>query len=140
MNYFSYDFKLGILGGGQLGKMLLFDTRKFDIQTYVLDPSDEAPSKIACNKFFQGDLMDYDTVYNFGKQVDVLTFEIELVNLEALTQLENEGLKVYPSPKTLKGIQNKGVQKQFYAEKNIPTAPFERFENLDDLKFRKSEI
>ena len=102
MNYFSSDFKLGILGGGQLGKMLLFDTRKFDIQTYVLDPSDEAPSKIACNKFFQGDLMDYETVYNFGKQVDVLTFEIELVNLEALTQLENEGVKVYPSPKTLK--------------------------------------
>jgi 5-(carboxyamino)imidazole ribonucleotide synthase len=134
MNYFSSDFKLGILGGGQLGKMLLFDTRKFDIQTYVLDPSDEAPSKIACNKFFQGDLMDYETVYNFGKQVDVLTFEIELVNLEALTQLENEGLKIYPSPKTLKGIQNKGVQKEFYAKNNIPTAPFERFENLDKSK------
>ena len=81
MNYFSSDFKLGILGGGQLGKMLLFDTRKFDIQTYVLDPSDEAPCKIACNQFFQGDLMDFDSVYNFGKKVDVLTFEIELVNL-----------------------------------------------------------
>ncbi|MNK45593.1 N5-carboxyaminoimidazole ribonucleotide synthase [compost metagenome] len=140
MNYFSSDFKLGILGGGQLGKMLLFDTRKFDIQTYVLDPSDEAPSKIACNKFFQGDLMDYETVYNFGKQVDVLTFEIELVNLEALTQLENEGLKVYPSPKTLKGIQNKGVQKQFYADNNIPTAPFERFENLDQLKSKINDL
>ena len=134
MNYFSSDFKLGILGGGQLGKMLLFDTRKFDIQTYVLDPSDEAPSKIACNKFFQGDLMDYDTVYNFGKQVDVLTFEIELVNLEALTQLENEGLKVYPSPKTLKGIQNKGTQKDFYTESNIPTASYLRFENPAQLQ------
>ncbi|CAM3679897.1 5-(carboxyamino)imidazole ribonucleotide synthase [Flavobacterium chungbukense] len=129
MNYFSSDFKLGILGGGQLGKMLLSDTRKFDIQTYVLDPSDEAPSKIACNKFFQGDLMDYETVYNFGKQVDVLTFEIELVNLEALTQLENEGVKVYPSPKTLKGIQNKGTQKDFYTESNIPTAAYLRFES-----------
>jgi 5-(carboxyamino)imidazole ribonucleotide synthase len=134
MNYFSSDFKLGILGGGQLGKMLLFDTRKFDIQTYVLDPSDEAPSKIACNKFFQGDLMDYDTVYNFGKQVDVLTFEIELVNLEALTQLENEGVKVYPSPKTLKGIQNKGTQKDFYTENNIPTASYLRFENPAQLQ------
>ena len=120
--------------------MLLFDTRKFDIQTYVLDPSDEAPSKIACNKFFQGDLMDYETVYNFGKQVDVLTFEIELVNLEALTQLENEGLKIYPSPKTLKGIQNKGVQKEFYAKNNIPTAPFERFENLENLKSKISNL
>ncbi|SHH84497.1 5-(carboxyamino)imidazole ribonucleotide synthase [Flavobacterium defluvii] len=134
MNYFSSDFKLGILGGGQLGKMLLFDTRKFDIQTYVLDPSDEAPSKIACNKFFQGDLMDYETVYNFGKQVDVLTFEIELVNLEALTQLENEGVKVYPSPKTLKGIQNKGTQKDFYTQSNIPTASYLRFESPAHLQ------
>jgi len=134
MNYFSSDFKLGILGGGQLGKMLLSDTRKFDIQTYVLDPSDEAPSKIACNKFFQGDLMDYETVYNFGKQVDVLTFEIELVNLDALTQLENEGVKVYPSPKTLKGIQNKGIQKAFYTESNIPTAAFLRFDSPEHLQ------
>jgi 5-(carboxyamino)imidazole ribonucleotide synthase len=134
MNYFSSDFKLGILGGGQLGKMLLFDTRKFDIQTYVLDPSDEAPCKIACNQFFQGDLMDFDTVYNFGKKVDVLTFEIELVNLDALVQLEAEGLTVYPSPKTLKLIQNKGIQKDFYTQHNIPTAPHQRFENLQDLK------
>lgn len=140
MNYFSSDFKLGILGGGQLGKMLLFDTRKFDIQTYVLDPSDEAPSKFACNKFFQGDLTDYTTVYNFGKQVDVLTFEIELVNLDALIRLENEGVKVYPSPKTLNKIQNKGIQKQFYAANNIPTAPFEIFNNLDDLKSKTSTL
>lgn len=133
MNYFSSNFKLGILGGGQLGKMLLFDTRKFDIQTYVLDPSDEAPSKIACNQFFKGDLMDFETVYNFGKKVDVLTFEIELVNLEALLKLENEGLKIYPSPKTLKLIQNKGIQKDFYTEHAIPTAKYKRFENLKSL-------
>jgi 5-(carboxyamino)imidazole ribonucleotide synthase len=134
MNYFSSDFKLGILGGGQLGKMLLFDTRKFDIQTYVLDPSDEAPCKIACNHFYQGDLMDFDSVYNFGKKVDVLTFEIELVNLDALVKLEEEGLPVYPSPKTLKLIQNKGIQKDFYAQHSIPTAPYQRFENLQALK------
>ena len=134
MNYFSSDFKLGILGGGQLGKMMLTETRKFDIQTYVLDPSDEAPCKIGSNKFFKGDLMDFDTVYNFGKQVDVLTFEIELVNLEALEKLEAEGIKVYPSPKTLRQIQNKGKQKDFYTEKEIPTADYKRFENLADLK------
>ena len=133
MNYFSSDFKLGILGGGQLGKMLLFDTRKFDIQTYVLDPSDEAPCKIACNQFFKGDLMDFETVYNFGKKVDVLTFEIELVNLEALEKLENEGIKVYPSPKTLKLIQNKGIQKDFYAHHAIPTANYKRFENIKSV-------
>ncbi|MGM8362880.1 5-(carboxyamino)imidazole ribonucleotide synthase [Flavobacterium sp. ARAG 55.4] len=133
MNYFSSDFKLGILGGGQLGKMLLFDTRKFDIQTYVLDPSDEAPSRMACNQFFKGDLMDFETVYNFGKKVDVLTFEIELVNLEALEKLESEGLKVYPSPKTLRKIQNKGTQKDFYTQNNIPTAPYKRFPDLKSL-------
>ena len=77
--------------------------------------------------------MDFETVYNFGKQVDVLTFEIELVNLEALIKLENEGLKVYPSPKTLQLIQNKGIQKAFYTEHNIPTAPFKRFDNLKNL-------
>ena len=82
MNYFSSNFKLGILGGGQLCKMLLAETRKFDIQTYVIDPSNEASGKFACNEFFQGDLMDYQTVYDFGKKVDVLTFEIELVNIE----------------------------------------------------------
>src|SRR6187402_2157796 len=133
MNYFSSDFKLGILGGGQLGKMLLAETRKFDIQTYVLDPSDEAPSRMACNQFFKGDLMDFETVYHFGKQVDVLTFEIELVNLEALEKLENEGKKVYPSPKTLKLIQNKGIQKDFYIKNNIPTAPFKRYATLKEL-------
>ena len=133
MNYFSSDFKLGILGGGQLGKMLLSETRKFDIQTYVLDPSPEAPSRMACNQFFQGSLMDYDTVYNFGKKVDVLTFEIELVNLEALEQLEIEGIKVYPSPKTLRGIQNKGRQKAFYKGNNLPTSDFSTYASLKEL-------
>jgi 5-(carboxyamino)imidazole ribonucleotide synthase len=134
MNYFSSDFKLGILGGGQLGKMLLSETRKFDIQTYVLDPSDEAPCVIACTKFYQGDLMDFKTVYNFGKKVDVLTFEIELVNIEALEKLESEGVKIYPSPKTLKQIQNKGFQKDFYVKHNIPTAPHQRFFGVEELK------
>ena len=139
MDYFSSDFKLGILGGGQLGKMLLTETRKFDIQTYVLDPSDEAPCKIGSNKFFRGDLMDFDTVYNFGRQVDVLTFEIENVNVAALEKLETEGIKVYPSPKTLKQIQNKGIQKDFYASKGIPTADYTRFETLAELKAAVSD-
>ncbi|NRT15025.1 5-(carboxyamino)imidazole ribonucleotide synthase [Flavobacterium sp. 28A] len=133
MNYFSSDFKLGILGGGQLGKMLLSDTRKFDIQTYVLDPSDEAPARIACNKFYKGDLMHFDTVYQFGKMVDVLTIEIELVNLDALEKLESEGVKIYPSPKTLKAIQNKGKQKDFYVENGIPTSKHLRFVDIADL-------
>ena len=134
MNYFSSDFKLGILGGGQLGKMLLAETRKFDIQTYVLDPSMDAPCQFGATHFFIGDLMDYDTVYEFGKNVDLLTIEIENVNLDALDTLEIEGLKVYPSPKTLRLIQNKGVQKDFYVENQIPTAAFKRFNNLNKLR------
>lgn len=127
MNYFSSQFKLGILGGGQLGKMLLYNTRKFDIYTKVLDPSNEAPCKVACNEFEQGDLMDFDTIYNFGKNVDVLTIEIENVNVEALKKLEREGIKVYPSAKTLETIQNKAKQKLFYIDHNLPTAEFSRF-------------
>jgi 5-(carboxyamino)imidazole ribonucleotide synthase len=134
MNYFSSNFKLGILGGGQLGKMLLAETRKFDIQTYVLDPSKEAPSQFGANHFFIGDLMDFDTVYDFGKKVDLLTIEIENVNLDALDKLEAEGLKVFPSPKTLRLIQNKGNQKDFYVANNIPTSPHQRFENIQNLK------
>lgn len=140
MNYFSSQFKLGILGGGQLGKMMLYDTRKFDIQTYVLDPSDDAPCKIACDKFFQGSLLDFDTVYNFGKQVDVLTFEIELVNVDALEKLEQEGIKVFPSSKTLRIIQNKGKQKQFYKDTNLPTSDFQLFESLEELKAQNSKL
>ena len=134
MNYFSSDFKLGILGGGQLGKMLLYDTRKFDIYTCVLDNSSEAPSRMACNEFTKGDLMDFDTVYNFGKQVNVLTIEIENVNVDALEKLENEGVKVYPSSKTLQRIQNKATQKLFYQDHNLPTAPFSRFAYVSEIE------
>ena len=133
-NYFSSNFTLGILGGGQLGKMMLYETRKFDITTHVLDPSLEAPCRIACDHFTQGDLMDYDTVYTFGKKVDILTFEIESVNIEALEALEKEGKKVYPSSKTLRNIQDKGVQKKFYDTHKIPTAPFSVFETIALVK------
>lgn len=134
MNYFSSSFKLGILGGGQLGKMMLNDTRKFDIYTCVLDPSDEAPCKIACNEFTKGDLMDYNTVVAFGKKVDVLTIEIENVNVDALETLENEGIKVYPSSKTLRTIQNKATQKLFYVDNGIPTADFVRFAYVSEIE------
>lgn len=127
MSYFSTDFTLGILGGGQLGKMLLTETLKYDIRTIVLDPSAEAPARFGCHTFFQGDLMDYDTVYQFGKQADLITFEIENVNVDALERLESEGIKVYPTPKSLRIIQDKGAQKAFYKAHGIPTAPFEPF-------------
>ncbi|QLG46013.1 5-(carboxyamino)imidazole ribonucleotide synthase [Costertonia aggregata] len=133
-DYFSSDFKLGILGGGQLGKMLLYETRKFDIRTKVMDASDEAPCKIACNEFVKGSLMDFDAVYDFGKDVDVLTIEIENVNLDALEKLEDEGTKVYPPAKALRTIQNKATQKLFYTDNGIPTAGFSRFAYASEIK------
>ncbi|NRA93601.1 MAG: 5-(carboxyamino)imidazole ribonucleotide synthase [Psychroserpens sp.] len=133
-NYFSSDFKLGILGGGQLGKMMLYTTRKFDITTHVMDGSKDAPCKIACDTFVQGDLLDFDDVYNFGKEVDLLTFEIEKVNVDALEALEKEGIIVYPSSKTLRSIQNKATQKLFYRDHDIPTADFTRFAYLSEIR------
>ena len=133
MHLFSSQHKVGILGGGQLGKMLLYTTRKFDIQTYVLDPNPEAPSKIACDAFFVGDLMDYETVFEFGKKVDTLTIEIENVNVSALRALEHEGVNVYPAADTLAIIQNKAKQKLFYSEQGLPTASFTRYVNSKEL-------
>lgn len=133
-NIFSTDFTLGILGGGQLGKMLLYTTRKWDIKTSVLEPSADAPCNISANDFEVGSLTDFDTVYNFGKNVDVLTIEIEHVNIDALKKLQAEGVAVHPKPEMLEIIQNKGVQKQFYADNNIPTAPFTKYNNLAELK------
>ena len=133
VHYFSSNFTLGILGGGQLGKMLLYETRKFDIKTSVLDPSKNAPCKIACDTFEVGDLMDFETVYNFGKKVDVLTFEIEHVNIDALEALEKEGITVYPSSNTLRNINDKITQKKFYQTHQIPTSAFQIFNSKDEL-------
>ncbi|PIB28233.1 5-(carboxyamino)imidazole ribonucleotide synthase [Maribacter sp. 4G9] len=134
MNYFSSDFKLGILGGGQLGKMMLYETRKWDVWTKVLDASPEAPCKISCDQFVQGELLDFETVYNFGQGLDVLTIEIENVNLDALERLEKEGLKVFPQPRALRIIQNKAKQKLFYVDHDIPTSEFQRFAYLSEIE------
>ncbi len=134
MHYFSSDFTLGILGGGQLGKMILQETRKWDIKTKVLDPSPEAPSRMACNDFLTGDLLDYQTIIDFAKDVDVLTIEIENVNIAALETLEAAGTVVYPPTKALKIIANKATQKVFYSEQNIPTAPFVCFNATSEIK------
>lgn len=133
-NYFSSDFKLGILGGGQLGRMLLAETQKLDIYTTILDSSTNAPCAEICNKFVVGNLLDFDAVYNFGKTVDVLTIEIENVNLDALDKLEEEGLTIYPKPKDLRVIQSKARQKNFYIDNQIPTADFSHYAYLEELK------
>ncbi len=133
-DYFSSDFKLGILGGGQLGRMLLAETQKFDIYTCVLDASVNAPCADICNEFHQGDLLDFNAVYRFGKKVDLLTIEIENINIDALDKLEKEGLTIYPKPKDLRIIQNKATQKNFYTDHAIPTANFSHFSYLEEVK------
>ena len=133
-SYYSSNFKLGILGGGQLGRMLLAETQKFDIHTAILESNKNAPCAEICNTFVIGDLLDFDAVYNFGKTVDLLTIEIENVNLDALDKLEDEGLTIYPKPKTLRIIQSKARQKKFYIDHQIPTAAFSHYAYLEELK------
>ena len=133
MSFFSTNKKLGILGGGQLGKMLLYDTRKWDIFTAVLDADADAPARLACNEFVQGSLLDAEKVYAFGQDCDILTIEIENVSLEALQKLENEGKKVFPQPSVLQIIQDKTVQKDFYVKNQIPTADFFVFDTKNEL-------
>ena len=139
MNYFSSNFTLGILGGGQLGKMLLNVTSRLSIKTNILDPSENSPCKKLCNEFTTGNLMDFDAVYEFGKKCDLVTYEIEHVNIEALEKLEYEGVKVFPNSNTLKIIQDKSKQKQFFIDNKIPTAKFYYFKSLDQFKTSKEK-
>ena len=137
MNYFKSDFTLGILGGGQLGKMLLQVTSRLSIKTNVLDPSNDSPCKEICSEFTKGQLMDFDAVYNFGKNCDLVTYEIEHINVDALEKLEKEGVKVFPNSSTLRIIQDKSIQKQFFIDNNIPTAKFKYYNSLKDLNVEK---
>lgn len=128
------DFKLGVLGGGQLGKMLALAAGNWHLPLYVLDSSRAFPAARATPFFTEGDFNDFDDVYRFGKQLDVLTIEIEHVNTEALHQLEKEGLAIHPSPSRLDIIKDKGAQKLFYREKGIPAAPFQLFNDEQAVK------
>jgi 5-(carboxyamino)imidazole ribonucleotide synthase len=133
MKAFYGDLKLGILGGGQLGRMLIQESINYNITTYVMDPDKDAPCKDICRKFVNGSLTDFESVYNFGKQVDILTIEIEKVNVDALEKLEKEGLTVYPQSRVIRLIQDKGIQKQFFKENDIPTAQFQVFGDKKEL-------
>lgn len=138
MKAFYGDLKLGILGGGQLGRMLIQQAINYNVTVKVLDPDREAPCRKLCDEFVVGSLSDYDTVYKFGKKVDLLTIEIEKVNVDALEQLEKEGLLVYPQPRIIRLIQDKGLQKQFFKQNDIPTADFQVISSAEQLK--KSHI
>src|SRR6476661_5854692 len=114
--------KVGILGGGQLGRMLLQAAANYPVETYVLENDEDCPAAHLCRYFVKGNIRDYDAVYNFGKNLDALTIEIENVNIDALEKLEAEGVKVYPKPSVLRTIKNKILQKQYYQQHQIPTA------------------
>lgn len=124
---------LGILGGGQLGRMVIQSAINYNIDIHILDPDANAPCKSICQKFIHGKLTDFDTVYNFGQDCDIITIEIENVNTDALEKLASEGKEVYPQPSLIRLIQDKRVQKQFYQEKGIPTAEFILTENKDEV-------
>lgn len=116
--------KLGILGGGQLGRMMIQETINIDVDVHVLDPDPDAPCRDISHSFTNGSFKDYDTVLAFGKGMDVITIEIEHVNVDALEELEKQGVKVYPQPNVIRLIQDKGAQKEFYAEHGIPTSDY----------------
>lgn len=130
---FYGELKLGILGGGQLGRMLIQEAINFNVNVHVLDPDKNAPCRNLSNQFVHGALDDFDTVYTFGKGLDLVTIEIEKVNVDALEKLEEEGVMVYPQSRVIRLIQDKGLQKQFFKQNDIPTAPFQLISSKENL-------
>lgn len=125
--------KVGILGGGQLGRMLLQAAANYQVETHVLENDETCPAAHLCRYFVKGNIRDFDAVYNFGKTLDAITIEIENVNIDALEQLEKEGVKVYPKPAVLRTIKNKILQKQYYVAHQIPTAAFAVLQSKSQL-------
>lgn len=126
--------KVGILGGGQLGRMLLQAAANYPVETHVLENDDECPSAHLCRYFVKGDIKDFDAVYNFGKVLDIVTIEIENVNIDALEKLESEGVKIYPKPSVLRTITNKATQKRFYSQFEIPTSEYVVIQNKSEIR------
>ena len=131
---FRENRTIGILGGGQLGKMILDVSNRWDLKVFVLDPDINCASSKLCSKFFKGNLMDFDTVVEFGKNVDLITIEIENVNVEALKFLQTQGKKVYPQPSVIEIIQDKSKQKEFYANNKIPTSSYLSCNGINEIK------
>ncbi|MBK8086982.1 MAG: 5-(carboxyamino)imidazole ribonucleotide synthase [Chitinophagaceae bacterium] len=126
--------RIGILGGGQLGRMLLQSAANYPVETFVLENDEQCPAAHLCHHFTKGDIKDFETVYAFGKGLDALTIEIESVNVEALEKLEAEGVSIFPKPSALRIIKNKIEQKKFYQHHQIPTSEFVITENKEELK------
>lgn len=130
--------RIGILGGGQLGRMLLQAAANYPVETFVLENDNECPAAHLCHHFTKGDIKEFEAVYNFGKGLDAITIEIENVNVDALEKLEAEGVKVFPKPSVLRTIKNKILQKEYYKHQQVPTAEFIITQSLDELKQHES--
>ncbi len=128
-----HELKIGILGGGQLGRMLVQKAIDLDLNILILDPDPEAPCKNICKEFHLGEFTDFNTVYNFGKLCDLITIEIENVNVEALFKLQEEGIKISPSPFIIQTVQDKGLQKEFFKRNGFPTADYMLIENKNEI-------
>lgn len=125
--------KIGILGGGQLGRMLLQAAANYPVETFVLENDVACPAAHLCDHFTKGDIKNYDDVYNFCKGLNAVTIEIENINVDALEQLEKEGLKIYPKPAVLKTIRNKAFQKKYYSDNQIPTSSYILTHSISEL-------
>ena len=132
--WYGNSFRLGMIGGGQLGRMFIQEAINFDVQVYVMDPDPNAPCKESASLFTIGNILDYQSVLDFGLDKDVITVEMENIKIEALEELERRGKKVFPQSKVLRIIQDKGIQKEFYRENNIPTADFYLLNNISEIK------
>jgi 5-(carboxyamino)imidazole ribonucleotide synthase len=130
----STTYRIGILGGGQLGRMLLQAAANYPVETFVMENDPQAPAAHLCHHFTKGDIRNFDDVYHFGKGLQAITIEIENVNVEALEKLETEGVKIFPRPSVLKKIKNKILQKEYYKAHDIPSAAFIITNNLNELK------
>lgn len=128
------SLKMGVIAGGQLGKMLIQEASRWDITSYVLDPDEGCAARGVTSVYVKGDFRNFDDVYHFGKQVDILTYELENINIEALQKLKAEGLKIVPDPDILALIQDKGLQKEFYAKHALPTSLFICFETKQEIE------
>ena len=132
-NWNSKEFKIGVLGGGQLGRMLIQEAINLNLHIHIMDPDQNAPCASIAQTFTCAALTDFDAVIEFGKDKNLITVEIENVNIEALEALEKNGVQVYPQPHVLKIIKDKGTQKQFYKTNDIPTSPFELIQSANEL-------
>lgn len=131
--FISSDLKLGIIAGGQLGKMLSLAANNWDVKTYILDPDPNCPASTVCEKVIVGDYKNFEDVYRFTQLVDMITLEIEHVNTAALSKAKAEGKEIFPDPVVLSIIQDKGLQKQFLKTNHIPTSPFTLYNNLNEI-------